>query len=236
MPSLFERRLNAIALKVQALPGSRGLQPMSQGELDDVERAIGARLPEDLRAFVTRVSDGAPGPLGGLLPLMEALELASDLADDPCGCFPIKRPLLQATALARAEREILSLGGDADMDAIYLKHEITCLQEAGVCPRLIEELLADGVGLPTTHPALVSGTLPLAHATGHTIRIVLEGAHRGAIWDDLRLCDGGIHPAFAMPRLQGTPFLDWYEGWVDAALLAPSSPMGFARAGSHPRA
>jgi hypothetical protein len=236
MPSIFERRLHAVALKLQALPGAGHPNTLSRGELQEVEELLGVTLPEDLRAFVQHVADGAPGPLGGLLSLGRAVELAEELSDRPCGIFPLKGPLQQAIAMARAEREILSLGGEGDLDAIYLKHELHCLKEAGVEACLIDGCLLDGLGMPTTHPALVAGTLPLAHTTGHTIRIILQGPQRGSVWDDLRQCDGGIHPSFAMPRLQNTPFLDWYEGWLDAALLAPTHPLAFARQGSHPRA
>jgi hypothetical protein len=59
----------------------------------------------------------------------------------------------------------------------------------------------------------ITGTLVLCHeGCGYLHLLVVSGAARGQMWLDATVSDGGYVPL-------GVGFLDWYERWLDSALV-----------------
>ena len=54
---------------------------------------------------------------------------------------------------------------------------------------------------------------------GISMNIVVNGEEYGNIWVDDRCNDNGIYPYKNSENAKRVGFLDWYESWLDAALL-----------------
>ncbi|MEV6217309.1 SMI1/KNR4 family protein [Nocardia sp. NPDC051833] len=58
-------------------------------------------------------------------------------------------------------------------------------------------------------PAHIRGSLDVSHqGCGYMVRLVLDGPHRGALWEDGRCSGSGVSP-FALG------FADWYLRWLN---------------------
>ncbi|MFE0516081.1 SMI1/KNR4 family protein [Streptomyces sp. NPDC058964] len=173
--------------------------PVDEAELEELERRVGARLPEGYREFLTAVGDGAPGPYYGILPLAEATSRVTGTwgaealgADSPLDSDVDFRHMLGGPGTWN--RHVARLGSDPSYAAGF------------------ERLQAEYSGAPWAN-----GRLPVAdHGCGDWFFLVLRGPRRGSMWVD------SLDSATGLYCLE-TDFLTWYVRWLDDALERTAS-------------
>ncbi|MFJ9060447.1 SMI1/KNR4 family protein [Streptomyces sp. NPDC102409] len=181
--------------------------PLTAAEVADMERWLGAELPEEYRSFLLYVGAGGAGPAYGVLPVRrdgaggwrwagdvpEEIEPAALAEPFPGGADP--------TAAARILAERPS------------EEEFDDLADLDVALELWEERMAE----TQYDPRFTAGALCLCdEGCGLKTWLVVTGPERGRIWRDPR-CDGtDLHP---MRDDDGSPldFAGWYLGWLTAA-------------------
>lgn len=66
----------------------------------------------------------------------------------------------------------------------------------------------------------LNGTIQLSNfGCGVTLLLVVNGEEYGNVWMDHRCNDGGICPAYQYTKTSRVTFLDWYEAWLEEALI-----------------
>ncbi|MEU8697134.1 SMI1/KNR4 family protein [Streptomyces sp. NPDC048680] len=182
-------------------------EPLTRGELAELEAQTGARLPEEYRAFLLRVGAGGAGPAYGLFPVRrvrgrwswegDGAELAdlSRLAEP----FPDRGPdpkLLDDLLAQRPEEEGFDAIEDFD-DAIEAWDE-----------RWESVMFA---------PDRTTGAIPISHlGCAQREWLIISGSHRGTVWSDRRVDGVDLAPLLdddAVP----VGFARWYTGWLGKA-------------------
>jgi len=190
-------------------------EPLTQGELAELEAHIGVRLPEEYRAFLLHVGAGGAGPAHGLFPVRRVQGRwrwegdGADLADlsrlaEP---FPERGPdpmLLDDLLAQRPEEEDFDDIEDFD-DAI--------------------EAWDERWGAVMFAPERTVGALVICHlGCAQREWLIISGAHRGTIWSDCRADDVDMSPLLDD---DGTPvtFARWYIDWLEnAERIAMAAP------------
>ncbi|MFC8825935.1 SMI1/KNR4 family protein [Streptomyces sp. NPDC057137] len=181
--------------------------PLTRGELADLEAQMGVRLPEEYRTFLLDVGAGRAGPAHGLFPVRrvqgrwrwegDGAELAdlSRLAEP----FPDRGPdpkVLAELVAQRPEEEDFDAIEDFD-DAIEAWDE-----------RWEPVMFA---------PERTVGAVVVSHqGCAQREWLVISGIHRGTMWSDARADDIDLAPLLAD---DGTPltFARWYTDWLEKA-------------------
>lgn len=181
--------------------------PLTPGELAELEAQTGVRLPEEYRDFLLYVGAGGAGPAYGLFPVRRVEDRwrwegdGAELADlsrlaEP---FPEQGPdpkLLDELLAQCPEEEDFDDTGDFDdaMEAWDERWEAVMFAEE------------------RTVGALVISHLGCAQREW----LVISGSHRGTVWSDCRVDDVDL-----VPLLDGdgrpVGFADWYIGWLEKA-------------------
>jgi hypothetical protein len=182
-------------------------EPLTRGELAELEAQIGVRLPEEYRAFLLHVGAGGVGPAYGLFPVRRVQGRwrwegdGADMADlsrlaEP---FPDQGPdpkLLDDLLAQRPEEEDFDDIEDFD-DAIEAWDE-----------RWDAVMFA---------PERTAGAIVICHL-GCALRewLIISGSHRGTIWSDDRADDVDLVPLL---NDDGKPvtFARWYSDWLEKA-------------------
>ncbi|MFE5550063.1 SMI1/KNR4 family protein [Streptomyces sp. NPDC056534] len=168
--------------------------PADQSALDHIEELVGTRLPEDYRAFITTIADGAPGPYYGI----HSLGHATGLVEDCWGAHVLGQdsPLSGDVAF----RELLE--GPADWD-----EHVARLENDPSYPAGYERLQNIYQSEPWSH-----GRLPIADiGCGSWAFLVLRGSRQGTMWVDATDGSTGLY-------CLEVNFLTWYKRWLDDAL------------------
>ncbi|MET9088674.1 SMI1/KNR4 family protein [Streptomyces sp. NPDC004237] len=181
--------------------------PLTRGELAELEGQVGVRLPEEYRAFLLHVGAGGAGPAYGLFPVRrvqgrwrwegdgaEMVDL-SRLAEP----FPDQGPdpkLLQELLAQCPEEEAFDDIEDFD-DAMEAWDE-----------RWEAAMFA---------PERTAGAIVISHlGCAQREWLIVSGSHRGTIWSDCRVDDVDLVPLLDE---DGTPvtFARWYTDWLRKA-------------------
>lgn len=149
---------------------SRGIPPLNpplpEAEVAAVEARLGVALPEEYRAFITRVGDGGAGPAFGLWRLGSGLREAGADA----------HPQLLATSFPHEQ----DWNPDKDPEVIAFWDRA----DAGEVSEAEEDLQGRREA---------AGTLPLCdEGGGYTHLLVVTGPTRGTMWIDSRGADAGF--------------------------------------------
>ncbi|SED03151.1 SMI1 / KNR4 family (SUKH-1) [Streptomyces sp. 3213] len=181
--------------------------PLTQGELAELEAQTGVRLPEEYRAFLLHVGAGGAGPAYGLFPVRRAqgrwrwegdgaemVDLAR-LAEP----FPDRGPdpALLEELLAQCPEE-------EDFDAV---EDFDAAMEAW----------DERWGAVTFAPERTVGAIVISHlGCAQREWLIISGSHRGTIWSDCRVDDVDLAPLLDE---NGTPvrFARWYTDWLEKA-------------------
>lgn len=154
------------------------------------ERLYQVQLPVDYRAFLQYFGDGGAGPYYGLCPLGMSLFADMDYPHEDQMLVP-GRPFPLTAALAPAPHNITE-----------------------------RTITAPQVDIRAYLP-VDDGILRLCNAgNGVFVNLVISGEARGEVWTDARMVHDGIYPGDPLHRHQHLRFLDWYELWLDEALLS----------------
>ncbi|MFF8649249.1 SMI1/KNR4 family protein [Streptomyces griseoluteus] len=159
--------------------------PLTQGELAELEAQTGVRLPEEYRAFLLHVDAGGAGPAYGLFPIRRVQGRwrwegdGADLADlsRPPEPFPDQGPdrkLLDDPLAQRPEEE--------DFDDIEdFDHAIEAWDER-------REVIMCA-------PERTAGAIVISHlGCAQREWLIISGCHRGTIWSDCRVDDVDLVP------------------------------------------
>ena len=181
--------------------------PLTQGELYELEAQIGVHLPQEYRTFLLHVGAGGAGPAYGLFPVRrvqghwrwegdgaEMVDL-SRLAEP----FPDRGPdpkLLQELLAQCPEEE--------DFD------DIEGFDDA-------MEAWDERWGAAMFAPERTAGAIVISHlGCAQREWLIISGSHRGTIWSDCRVDDVDLTPLLGE---DGTPvrFARWYTDWLQNA-------------------
>ncbi|WP_370462996.1 SMI1/KNR4 family protein [Nocardiopsis sp. FR26] len=181
------------------------LDPLTPGELAELEGQLGVRLPAGYREFLLRVGAGGAGPAYGLFPVVRGADgrwrwlgdgadlVASARLAEP---FPVAGPDSESLAALRAREP-----EEEDFDGAYESWDA----------RMEELLWAEDRTV---------GALCLCHL-GCALRqwLVVSGPETGRMWDDVRVENEDLRP---LTGEDGAPltFADWYLGWLREATRA----------------
>jgi hypothetical protein len=177
----LEQRLNRIAAKLLAVlraerhpfgsheHGFRFAPPLAEEQVAAFEKRYGIELPDDYRAFITRIANGGAGPAYGMYTLEEAHQKERrELVPDDF----LRTPFLHAQAY--------DPNNDPEVAAFFARID------RGEIPAL-EEYRHD---LYET-----AGTLALCHeGCGYLHLLIVTGPARGQMWLDGRCSDQGFFP------------------------------------------
>ncbi|WP_326777083.1 SMI1/KNR4 family protein [Streptomyces sp. NBC_01445] len=187
--------------------------PLTQGELAELEAQIGVQLPEEYRAFLLHVGAGGAGPAHGLFPVRRVQGRwgwegdGADLADlsrlaEP---FPDQGPdpeLLEDVLAQRPEEEDFDDIEDFD-DAIKAWDE-----------RWEAVMFA---------PERTAGAIVISHlGCAQREWLIINGSYRGTVWSDCRVDDVDLAPLLDDDGMPVT-FARWYTDWLEKAELTALS-------------
>lgn len=142
--------------------------PMPEEDVAAIEARSGVRLPEEYRAFITRVGDGGAGPAYGMFPLSGALRDARPDAHPELLATPF--PHMQAWNPCK-DPEVIAFWRRADAGQVGEKDQDLQWERE------------------------MAGTLPLCDEGGGYLHLlVVTGPARGTMWIDSRAADAGFLP------------------------------------------
>ncbi|WP_150241211.1 SMI1/KNR4 family protein [Nocardiopsis quinghaiensis] len=184
------------------------LDPLTPGELAELEGQLGTRLPDGYREFLLRVGAGGAGPAYGVFPVVRGTDGrwrwhgdGTDLAAPTrlAEPFPVTGPDPESLAALRAQEPL-----EEDFEDI---EEFDRVYEAWDA-RMGDLLWAED---------RTAGALCLCHL-GCALRqwLVVSGPEAGRMWNDGRVDDEDLQP---LTGEDGTPltFVDWYLEWLREA-------------------
>jgi hypothetical protein len=178
--------------------------PLTQGELVELEAQIGMQLPEEYRAFLLHVGAGGAGPAYGLFPVRrvqgrwrwegdgaEMVDL-STLAQPFPDQGPDPKLLQELLAQCPEEEDFDDIAGfDDAMEAWDERWEAAMFA-----------------------PERTAGAIVISHlGCAQREWLIISGRHRGTIWSDCRVDDVDLAPLLGE---DGTPvrFARWYTDWL----------------------
>ncbi|MEW2636354.1 SMI1/KNR4 family protein [Streptomyces sp. NPDC048389] len=181
--------------------------PLTQGELAELEAQAGVRLPEEYRSFLLHVGAGGAGPAYGLFPVRRVQGRwrwegdGADLADlsrlaEP---FPDQGPDPKLLDDLLAQRPV-----EEDFD------DIEDFDDA-------VEAWDERWEVVMFAPERTAGAIVISHlGCAQREWLLISGSHRGTIWSDCRVDDVDLAPLLDD---DGTPvtFARWYTDWLEKA-------------------
>ncbi len=194
--------------------------PVDAATLARAEQAIGARLPEEYRWFVTEVGDGGAGPYYGVLPLgaaLSRLETALGSLDSLGHDCPLESDVDFG--------ELIGQPDDWDEHLARLESDPSYEARFG-------ELSQKYSDVPWLH-----GRLPIVdYGCGAWFSLVVRGPRRGTVWLDSSDDSTGLY-------CLEVDFMTLYRRWLDDALAEATTgtdtgqeaSYGFLKYGDNPR-
>lgn len=171
--------------------------PLPAEVLARFEAAYSIKLPEGFTDFYTTLGNGGTGPFYGLEPLENVLfsDLDYKRADsllDPSVPFAHTQPWNRSFTPTVQEEES-ELRFETEHEAFYKAYYSN------------EQM---------------NGVLAICnYGCGISLNLVVNGPEYGNIWTDDRGNDAGIYPSTELGNEEKINFLDWYELWLDTALV-----------------
>jgi hypothetical protein len=176
--------------------------PLSITEILLFEQKFHVTLPPDYRQFLTSVGNGGCGPYYGIFPLgkMDDNFDYQDYEENTDSIGTLSKPF----PFQESWNELSALPMDTLANENPVEYEVQIDE--------FESTYWDS--------RLMNGAIPICHE-GCAIRIwlVLTGDQSGYLWEDRRSEYGGIIPV-RLPNGMPASFIEWYEEWLDACLLA----------------
>lgn len=167
--------------------------PFPADQLAAFEARVGCALPDDYRAFITRVGNGGAGPSYGVIGFQ------ADDGEDYTEYDDLGRPF----AYTGKHNPVHLLDGEDDPDD---EGDDEAAEDAAE-----ERLRAYWRAFDSR------GALYLCHhGCASRSLLVVSGPCRGEIWDDETANDAGYAPAMAASGQRHT-FATWYAEWLDRA-------------------
>ncbi|MCF3109577.1 SMI1/KNR4 family protein [Niabella sp. CC-SYL272] len=171
--------------------------PLPAEVLAQFEAAHSIKLPEGFSDFYTTLGNGGAGPFYGLEPLENVLfsDLDYKRADsllDPSVPFAHTQPWNRSFTPTVQEEES-ELRFETEHEAFYKAYYSS------------EQM---------------NGVLAICnYGCGISLNLVVNGPEYGNMWTDDRGNDAGIYPSTEFGNEEKINFLDWYELWLDSALV-----------------
>ena len=165
---------------------------LTESEVRHFEEKFKIKLPDDYKAFITRIGNGGAGPYYGIIQL--------DIIEGPKDFKLVNKPSINlAKAFPFTESWEADWINTFDWDNERPDDE------------LIEEYF---------DPSLISGTIPLCHyGHGNTYLLVINGKEHGHIWFDGRADFSGISPETKEGSdKERITFSEWYLDWLTSLL------------------
>ena len=172
--------------------------PYPEAELAQFERAHGFALPDDYRAFITRLGNGGVGPSYGVIPFRG--NDSEDFTEYPRLATPFSyADSYNPTHLLGDQNE--DEEDDEDDDAAYERQSAywSTFDSTGA--------------LYLCHHGCASRSL-----------LIVSGPCRGQIWADEVANDGGFTPDVHAETGARLTFTSWYMAWLDRALRELGAP------------
>lgn len=165
---------------------------VTEREVSNFEEKFNVKLPNDYKAFITRIGNGGAGPYYGLIQL--------DIKEGPKDFKLASKPSIDL-----AKPFPFTESWDAEwVDTFDWDNE-----------RPGEDLLEKYFD-----PSLISGTIPICHY-GHGIAylLVINGQEHGHVWYDGRPDYTGISPeTIEGSGKERITFSEWYLDWLTSLL------------------
>lgn len=182
-------------------------EPLTLGELAELEAQTGVRLPEEYRDFLLHVGAGGADPAYGLFPVRRVRGGwrwegdGADLAD-----------------LSRLAEPFPDRGPDPKLldDLLAQCPEEECFDDIEDFDDAIEAWDERGDAVLFA-PERTVGAIAICHlGCAQREWLILSGSHRGTVWSDCRADDVDLAPLL---HDDGTPvrFDRWYTDWLEKA-------------------
>jgi hypothetical protein len=182
-------------------------EPLTRGELAELEAQTGVRLPQEYRTFLLHVGAGGAGPAYGLFPARRVQGRwrwegdGADLADLSTLAEPFPDqgpdPKLLDDLLAQCPEE-------EDFD------DIEDFDEA-------MQAWDDRWERVMFAPTRTAGAIVISHlGCAQREWLIISGAHRGTIWSDCRVDDVDLAPLLD-DDAKPLRFARWYTNWLEQA-------------------
>ena len=172
--------------------------PYPEAELAAFERAHGFTLPDDYRAFITRIGNGGAGPSYGVIPFR-----GKD-SEDYTDYDALGTPFPYATAYNPLD----ILADDADED-----------DEADEDDDAASDRFSD-----YCHAFDSRGAFYLCHhGCASRSLLIVSGPCRGQVWSDEVANNYGYAPSVDATSTRQT-FTSWYMAWLDEAFRELRAP------------
>ncbi|WP_327071354.1 SMI1/KNR4 family protein [Kitasatospora sp. NBC_01302] len=181
--------------------------PLTAGELEELEGQLGVRLPEDYREFLTQVGAGGAGPGYGVFPIRRVdgrWRWEGDGADLPdlarlSEPFPVQGP---------DPVEVGALQDECPQEEDFVEDE-DFGRAMGAWDARWEALMWD--------PERTVGAIALCHlGCAYRQWLVVSGPERGRIWSDDRADERDLEPLLG-PGQEPMTFALWYRSWLAEA-------------------
>ncbi len=183
---------------------------LAAAELVDLEQVIGARLPEEYRAFLLEVGNGGAGPGYGI----ERVERTTDG--------------WQWTGHGVTTAAKLGVPFQPFDQQVYAEHDAKRPVESDFPDHgsFMEASRAWVQRFDDLHDEETFGAIALSHqGCGYYWLLVVSGPEPGTVWDDSRAADMPLSP-LTDPAGQRLTFERWYLDWLTRAEAAVASADG----------
>ncbi|MDP9795162.1 hypothetical protein J2S43_003674 [Catenuloplanes nepalensis] len=180
------------------------LEPqLAEREVEEAEELFGVRLPEDYRAFLTRVGAGGAGPAYGVFALHRTVDGWGWAAEDT------HRTEVQRLGEPFSPQHVDGSAIDVPGLRRPAQYDFEYLDDYQLAYDRWQEVL--------WHPDRTAGAICLSDE-GCLCRdwLVVTGDERGMIWRDHRIDGFDLSPLFDANGRRLT-FSRWYLAWLDAA-------------------
>lgn len=182
--------------------GSPLEDPLSEGELADLERYAGVRLPEEYRDFLLHVGAGGAGPAYGVYPVRGRPDGTWQWHGDGAD-MTLPRRLAEPFPVDRVDPEVLGALVAAQPDEEEYDDEDAFDAASDAWEERMDALLWTD---ESTVGAICLSTTGCAQRQW----LVVSGPERGNMWDDPRCDDADLEP-------MGVTFAEWYLNWLEDA-------------------
>ncbi|WP_228976049.1 SMI1/KNR4 family protein [Streptomyces sp. DH12] len=177
-------------------------RPLTPGELAELERYAGVRLPEEYRGFLLHVGAGGAGPAYGVYPVRRGPDGTWAWHGDGAD-MTLPTRLAEPFPVDRVDPAVLDtlLDEQPDEEEYDDEDEFDAANDAWE-DRMGDVLWTDEI----TVGAVCLSTTGCAQRQW----LVVSGPERGAMWDDPRCDDADLEP-------MGVTFGEWYLEWLAEA-------------------